>query len=126
MLGVYQALPSEGLSLPEFRHRQLPSVPLSESRFEELGSEHRDRDKGDENLGQGDDFGDGNPCSLPNSSNRLSDGGTEGSRRGVETLGGIVLPKAMPGTLPAFLEFLVDLPVILVVIIIKMSEVSRV
>ena len=49
----------------------------------------------------------------------------EGSRRGVETLGGIVLPKAMPGTLPAFLEFLVDLPVIvLVVIIIKMSEVS--
>ena len=51
----------------------------------------------------------------------------EGSRQGVETQGGIVLPKAMPGTLPAFLEFLVDLPVIvLVVIIIKMSEVSRV
>ena len=67
------------------------------------------------------------PCSLPNSSNRLSDSGTEGSRRGVETLGGIVLPKAMPGTLPALLEFLVDLPVIvLVVIIIKMSEVLRV
>ena len=42
-------------------------------------------------------------------------------------MGGIVLLKAMPGTLPAFLEFLGDLPVIvLVVIIIKMSEVSRV
>src|ERR1700720_1232996 len=58
-------------------------------------------------------------CSLPNSSNWLSDGGTEGSRRGVEALGGIVLPKAMPGTLPAFLEFLVDLPVIVLVVIIK-------
>ena len=51
----------------------------------------------------------------------------EGSRRSVEALGGIVLPKAMPGTLPAFLEFLVDrLVIVLVVIIIKMSEVSRV
>ena len=59
------------------------------------------------------------PCSLPISSNRLSDSGTEGSRRGVETLGGIVLPKAMPGTLLAFLEFLVDLPVIVLVVIIK-------
>src|ERR1700720_426087 len=36
-------------------HR-LPSVPLSESRFEELGSKH-----GDGSLGQGGDFGDGNP-----------------------------------------------------------------
>ena len=40
---------------------RLLSVPLSESQFEELGSEHRDGNQGDENLGQGDDFGDGNP-----------------------------------------------------------------
>src|ERR1700720_2666829 len=41
-------------------HR-LPSVPPSESRFEELGSEHGDGNHGDEHLGQGGDFGDGNP-----------------------------------------------------------------
>src|ERR1700723_654852 len=41
--------------------RRLPSIPLSESRFEELGSEHRDGNQGDEHLGQGGDFGDGNP-----------------------------------------------------------------
>src|SRR6202040_1555206 len=36
-------------------------VPPSESRFEELGSEHGDGNQGDGNLGQGGDFGDGNP-----------------------------------------------------------------
>src|ERR1700722_13675275 len=41
--------------------RQLPSVPLSESQFEELGSEHGDGNQGDGNLGQVGDFGDGNP-----------------------------------------------------------------
>src|ERR1700722_17155815 len=35
---------------------RLPSIPPSESRFEELGSEH-----GDEDEEQGGDFGDGNP-----------------------------------------------------------------
>ena len=40
---------------------RLPSVPPSESRFEELCSEHRDGNQGDEHLGQGGDFGDGNP-----------------------------------------------------------------
>src|SRR6202035_4183271 len=40
---------------------RLPSVPPSESRFEELGSEHRDGNHGDEQVEQGGDFGDGNP-----------------------------------------------------------------
>src|SRR3984957_9592614 len=40
---------------------QLPSVPPSESQFEELGSEHGDGNHGDEHLGQGGDFGDGIP-----------------------------------------------------------------
>src|SRR6202040_249856 len=35
---------------------RLPSVPPSESRFEELCSEHRDGNQGDEHLGQGGDF----------------------------------------------------------------------
>src|ERR1700720_2574322 len=39
---------------------QHPSVPLSVSRFEELGSEHGDGNQGDEHLGQGGDFKDGN------------------------------------------------------------------
>src|ERR1700723_877875 len=41
--------------------RRLPSVPLSESQFEELGSEHGDGNHGDEDAEQGGDFGDGNP-----------------------------------------------------------------
>src|SRR6202041_575252 len=41
-------------------HR-LSSVPPSESRFEELGSEHGDGNHGDEDVEQGGDFGDGNP-----------------------------------------------------------------
>src|ERR1700722_20068870 len=41
--------------------RRLPSVPPSESRFEELGSEHGDGKHGDEDAEQGGDFGDGNP-----------------------------------------------------------------
>src|ERR1700722_961928 len=41
--------------------RRLPSVPLSESRFEELGSEHGDGNHGDEHVEQGGDFGDRNP-----------------------------------------------------------------
>ena len=40
---------------------QLPSIPPSESRLEELGSEPGDGHQGDGNLGQGGDFGDGNP-----------------------------------------------------------------
>src|ERR1700720_1525549 len=40
---------------------QLPSVPPSESRFEELGREHGDGNHGDEDEAQGGDFGDGNP-----------------------------------------------------------------
>ena len=55
---VYQALPSAGLSLPQFQH--LVDSP-SESRFEELGSEHGDGDHGDEHVEQGGDFGDRNP-----------------------------------------------------------------
>ena len=39
----------------------LPSVPLSESWFEELGSKHGDGNQGGEHVGQGGDFGDGNP-----------------------------------------------------------------
>src|ERR1700722_5772480 len=41
--------------------RRLPSVPPSESRFEELGSEHKDGNHGDEDVEQGGDFGDRNP-----------------------------------------------------------------
>src|ERR1700722_13774881 len=41
--------------------RQLPSVPPSESQFEDLGSEHGDGNHGDEDVEQGGDFGDGNP-----------------------------------------------------------------
>src|ERR1700722_7087578 len=41
--------------------RRLPSVPPSESRFEELGSEHGDGNHGDEDEELGGDFGDGNP-----------------------------------------------------------------
>src|ERR1700723_1599419 len=40
---------------------RLPSIPPSESRFEELGSEHGDGNHGDEDVEQGGDFGDGNP-----------------------------------------------------------------
>ena len=56
---VYQALPSAGLSLPEFQHL-VDSLP-SESRFEELGSEHGDGNHREEDVEQGGDFGDGNP-----------------------------------------------------------------
>ena len=41
--------------------RRLPSVPPSESRFEELGSENGDGNHGDEDEELGGDFGDGNP-----------------------------------------------------------------
>src|ERR1700723_1542200 len=41
--------------------RRLPSVPPSESQFEELGSEHGDGNHGDEDEELGGDFGDGNP-----------------------------------------------------------------
>src|SRR3984957_19576781 len=40
---------------------RLPSIPPSESRFEELCSEHGDGNYGDERVEQGGDFGDGNP-----------------------------------------------------------------
>src|SRR6202040_1746430 len=40
---------------------QLPSIPPSESQFEELDSEHGDENYRDGHLGQGGDFGDGNP-----------------------------------------------------------------
>src|SRR3984957_5203275 len=40
---------------------RLPSVPPSESQFEELGSENGDGNHGDEDEEQGGDFGDGNP-----------------------------------------------------------------
>ena len=43
--------------------RRLPSIPPSESRFEELGSEHGDGNQ-DGNLGQGGDFGDGIPVTI--------------------------------------------------------------
>src|ERR1700722_19583096 len=41
--------------------RRLPSVPPSESQFEELGSEHGYGNHGDEDEELGGDFGDGNP-----------------------------------------------------------------
>src|ERR1700722_9316110 len=40
---------------------RLPSIPPSESRFEELGSEHGDGNHGAEDEDQGGAFGDGNP-----------------------------------------------------------------
>ena len=59
MLGVYQALPSEGLSLPELQHL-VDSPPSHRQKADLKNSEHSDGNQGDEDLGQGGDFGDGN------------------------------------------------------------------